>query len=346
MVKSTIFECEMKDKKKILFIYTNFSSFVKTDWEILSKKHQVTKYQFKPVKGFVKTAIQFIRQFFYLLFQIWKFDAVFIWFADYHSFLPVLFAKYAGKKSFVVVGGYDICRIKSLNYGVFVSRFRGYFPYQSMKHCSCNLTVSNYVDRKVKWILPNSKRKLIYNSVRLENIESPIQKQDLILTVGQIDNKQTFYRKGIDTFIEIAKRLPDYKFLIVGIDSSLINNLEIDLPTNIKTHKKVPQQELKIYYLEAKIYAQFSRMDTFCLTLAEAMLFECFPVISNEGGMPEVVGNTGLILKRNNDLIATEIRKKIEKFSELNTGRIKNRIITKFSIAQRETAISQLFNWL
>src|SRR5690554_185127 len=169
----------MKNKKKILFIYTNFSSFVKTDWEILSKYHQVTKYQYKPVKGLVKTAIQFIRQFFYLLFQLWKFDAVFVWFADYHSFMPVLFAKLTGKKSFVVVGGYDICRIKSLNYGVFISRFRGFFAYQSMKYCSCNLTVSNYVDRKVKWVVPYSKRKLIYNSVRLENIESPIQKQDL-----------------------------------------------------------------------------------------------------------------------------------------------------------------------
>ena len=339
MVKSTIFECEMKDKKKILFIYTNFSSFVKTDWEILSKKYQVTKYQFRPVKGLVKTAIQFIRQFFFLLFQFWKFDAVFVWFADYHSFMPVLFAKLTGKKSFVVVGGYDICRIKSLNYGVFISRFRGFFAYQSMKLCSCNLTVSNYVDRKVKWVVPNSKRKLIYNSVRLENTKSPIQKQDLILTVGQIDNKQTFYRKGIDTFIEIAKRLPNYKFLIVGIDLSLINNLEIDLPTNIKTCKKVPQQELKKYYSEAKIYAQFSRMDTFCLTLAEAMLFECFPVISNEGGMPEVVGNTGLILKRNTDLIAREISKKIENFDALDTGQIKSRILIKFSIEQRKKEI-------
>lgn len=332
----------MKDKKKILFIYTNFSSFVRTDWEILSKKHKVTKYQFKPVKGLVKNAMQFLKQFFFLLFNFWKFNAVFVWFADYHSFLPVIFANILNKKSYLVIGGYDICRIKSLNYGVFFSRFRGFFAYQSMKNSSINLTVSNYVDRKVKWIVPNSKRKLIYNSVRLQNISPPTHKQDLILTVGQIDNKQTFYIKGIDIFIEVAKLLSEYTFIIVGIDRLKFEELLSDIPPNVQLYEKIPQQKLIKYYSEAKIYAQFSRMDTFCLTLAEAMLFECFPIINREGGMPEVVGNTGLILKRNINLIAQEIKNKIKNFNNIDTGQIKNRIMIKFSKAQRESAILKL----
>ena len=73
-------------KKKILFIYTNYSTFVKTDFEILSSQHDVIKYQFKPVKGLLKTAFQLIKQKIFLLINIWKFDAVFIWFADYFSF--------------------------------------------------------------------------------------------------------------------------------------------------------------------------------------------------------------------------------------------------------------------
>jgi hypothetical protein len=83
--------------KKILFVYTNYSTFVKTDFEILSEMHSVKPYQFKPVKGLLKTAWQMLLQLLFLLLNIWKFDAVFIWFADYHSFLPVLFAKLTGK---------------------------------------------------------------------------------------------------------------------------------------------------------------------------------------------------------------------------------------------------------
>ena len=44
-------------KKNILFVYTNYSTFVKTDFGILSEKHEVVKYQFKPVKGLLKTAL-------------------------------------------------------------------------------------------------------------------------------------------------------------------------------------------------------------------------------------------------------------------------------------------------
>jgi hypothetical protein len=60
--------------KKILFIYTNYSTFVKTDFEILASEHEVVKYQYIPVKGLFKTAVQFLKQFFYLLFNIRRFD--------------------------------------------------------------------------------------------------------------------------------------------------------------------------------------------------------------------------------------------------------------------------------
>jgi hypothetical protein len=92
--------------KKILFVYTNYSTFVKTDFEILSEMHSVKPYQFKPVKGLLKTAWQMLLQLLFLLLNIWKFDAVFIWFADYHSFLPVLFAKTDWKK--VVCGDWRV----------------------------------------------------------------------------------------------------------------------------------------------------------------------------------------------------------------------------------------------
>jgi glycosyltransferase involved in cell wall biosynthesis len=286
-------------QKKILFIYTSFSTFVRTDFEILSEVYQVSKYQYKPVKGVFKNTTEFIRQFFFLLFNIWRFDAVFIWFADYHSFLPVLFSKMTGKKSFVVVGGYDICRVRSLNYGVFISKFRSIFAFYSMKYNSVNFTVSKYVDKRLRWILPDSNRVMIYNCVRLNRENKKTEKKKLVLTVGQINNRQTFFRKGIDTFIEVARKIPDYIFILVGIDENKFKDLLKDPPSNLVLYDKIDQIDLIKYYSEAKFYAQFSRMDTFCLTLAEAMLFECYPIITNEGGMPEVVGGNGKIVKRN-----------------------------------------------
>ena len=84
-------------KKNILFVYVNFSSFVKADYEILSTFAHVTKYQFKPGKGIINTGLKLLNQFSYLLLHIWRFDAVFIWFSDYHSLLPILFSKFGRK---------------------------------------------------------------------------------------------------------------------------------------------------------------------------------------------------------------------------------------------------------
>ena len=90
-------------KQSILFVYVNYSSFVKADFEILSAFANVTKYQFKPGKGMIRTGIELLKEFLFLIFRGFKFDAVFIWFGDYHSLLPVLFAKIFGKKSFETI---------------------------------------------------------------------------------------------------------------------------------------------------------------------------------------------------------------------------------------------------
>jgi len=90
-------------KKHILFVYVNFSPFVKADFEILSEFANVSKYEFKPGRGIISTGIKLLKQFLFLIINIWRFDTVFIWFADYHSLLPVLFALMFGKKSFVVI---------------------------------------------------------------------------------------------------------------------------------------------------------------------------------------------------------------------------------------------------
>ena len=96
------------EKKSILLVYVNFSSFVKADFEILSSFTNVTKYQFKPVKGILHTGVELLKELLFLIFKGHKYEGIFIWFSDYHSLLPVLYAKLFKKKSYVVIGGYDV----------------------------------------------------------------------------------------------------------------------------------------------------------------------------------------------------------------------------------------------
>ncbi|WP_175550000.1 glycosyltransferase family 4 protein [Mariniphaga anaerophila] len=255
------------------------------------------------------------RQFVFFLFNIWKFDAVFIWFADLHSFLPVLFAKVLKKKSIVVIGGYDVARIPEQNYGVFSNRLRGFCAIFSMNNCSLNLTVSSFVDRKVKWIAKKSTRKLLYNCVNLPVSGSSEKKKDLILTVGLIDSERTYYLKGIDTFVGLAALLPQYKFVIVGAEKRVKDALLGNSPANLHVAEPVNHGALNDYYKEAKIYCQLSRSESFGVAIVEAMNQGCFPLVTNVGGMPEIVKGYGIVVKR--DL--SEISGTIEKVIQNNT---------------------------
>jgi len=333
-------------KKKILFIYTNYSTFVSTDFDILATENEVTKYQFKPVKGLSKTAFQFLKQLFYLIFNIRKFDVIFIWFADYHSFLPVLFAKILHKKSFVVIGGYDVVKMPMLQYGVFVSKLRGSCAVYSMKNSTLNLAVSKNVERKVRWIAKKSNTQLIYNCVNIsENKNIQHEKENLVITVGLIDSERTYFIKGIDTFIEVARLIPETKFMVIGMSENLPAHIINNRPRNMEFVGRVNHNELENFYKKAKIYCQFSRSESFGVAIVEAINFGCIPFVTNVGGMPELVGKTGRIVKRIPETISSQISEVVLNYSGPTLE--KGTHNWHFSVEQRrknlKTALNQIF---
>ena len=322
----------MPKRKSILYVYSHFASFVEADFDILSTEHDVVKYQFTAKPGILNVAYFLLKQFFYLLIHVWKYDVVYIWFADYHSLLPVFFAKILNKKSFIVNGGYDAARIRKINYGVFCSGIRGFFAIYSMKNCTVNLPVSKYVERKVKYIAPKSDRLLIYNCMNLPaSDQTNIVKENIVLTVALVDNERTFFLKGINTFIETACLLPQYRFVIVGFDKSIVNHLIKELPGNVTIYNKIPHHELVTFYQKAKIYCQVSLTESFGVSIAEAMFYNCIPIVTNEGAMPEVVGDYGHIVKRDTDKIAASVEKILTSAPDNNKELMAEYIRKKFS---------------
>ncbi len=285
-------------QKKILFIYTNYSTFVKTDFEILVLEHEVIKYQFKPVEGLLKTAFQLIKQKIYLLFNIWKFDAVFIWFADYHSFLPVLFAKLTGKKSFVVVGGYDVANMPELKYGSLSSPLRKNMALFTFKNATLNLAVVEALEKKIKSVCPKANTKTLYTGYQfLDKNKSQFEqnREKMVLTVSITDNYQRIQIKGLDRFRELAEKLPDFQFIIVGANESSKSFFE-PIPENLKLLPGLQQHELAAYYSKSSFYAQFSRSEGLPNALCEGMLYGCIPIGTRVGGIPTAIGTTGLVM--------------------------------------------------
>jgi len=334
---------DKENRKKILLIYPHYSSFVRQDFEILSEKYSVDKYLFNISKKPFVFVSQFIIQFFKLLFTGWKYDVFYIWFADYHSLLPVLFSRLTFKKSILIIGGYDAGRVRSLNYGVYNQKVRGFFAIQSIKNSSLNLGVSDYVTRKLKYIAPNASSKLLYNCISFNSEQSPSSKDKSVITVALVNSERTLYVKGIDTFIETARILRDIRFIIIGIKKDFKSSLLSDLPENIEIVEPVSHEDLVGYYQKASVYCQFSRIESFCMTLVEAMNFNCHPIITNDGALPEVAGELGEVVPRHPGLIAESIKGKLDQ----QESRIYRQYVSKhYSMEVRKEKLYSILNTL
>lgn len=329
-------------QKKILFVYTNFSTFVRTDFEILSEVYHVTLYQFKPVKGLVKTAWQMLRQKLFLLFNFWKYDAVFIWFADYHSFLPVLFARLFGKKSFVVIGGYDVAKIPELNYGSLMKPIRRFSSVFSLRYASYCLPVVEQLEERIKEICPSARTKTIYTGYKLETNKAEIfenEREKTILTVSITDSEQRMLIKGLDRFRELAANMADFKFIIVGVKENAKNLFE-PKPQNLVLLPPLNPDELTEHYLKASFYAQFSRSEGLPNALCEAMVHGCIPLGTNIGGIPSAIGNFGLIIDQwDSKAVVSFI---MSNHNTMNRSIGKRQILEKFDLKFREKELIRL----
>lgn len=298
-------------RENLLFVYVYPSTFIKGDLEILRRRYDVTVYHYDTRKNALYVVL---RQFFWLMFHVRRFHKIYIWFGDYHAFFPVFFAGLFRKYSFLVVGGYDVCRIKELKYGSFSSPLRGWITRYAMRHCTLNLCVSKHVERKLKTITRKPNSVLLYNGTSIQYTDvSAKDKANVVLTVALIKKQNTYAIKGIDRFYALAKALPEYKFIIVGIPDDFLSQYGCSL-NNVEIHGEMKQDELVRHYKRAKVYCQLSRSEVFGLALVEAMLYNCVPVVTNVGGMPEIVGNTGYIVgERHLDVLPGVVKEAMER---------------------------------
>ncbi len=328
---------------RALFIYTHFSTFVRGDANILGRKYNVSHLKVDNKSG-ISLIISLIKQLFYLLFNIRKYRFVYIWFADYHSFIPALMCRIFGVPLFLVIGGYDICREKKLNYGSFTNPVRAFCSLFSIKNATVNLCVSQNIERVIKKIAPVSKTKLLYNGITLEENLSNIEKEIKydFLCVALVSTIKAFYIKGIDRFNQLAKYMPDKKFILIGCSQDIFSLCGITPSENLTLLPKMEHKNLTGYYLSSHVYCQLSRRESFSLSLAEAMYYNCIPLITNTGGMPEVTSHLGYIADGNTPRNLLEMAEKahMQKSSSIYSERIKD----KFTIAHREAGLNKIID--
>lgn len=354
-------------KQKILFIkqFSANAKFVTNDVNTLKEKYNVSLYN-TYTKNNIKIIFTLLKQFIYLLFNTYKFKLVYIWFADYHSFFPVLLFKIFRKKSIICAGGYEATYIPEINCGVFTNdtiakSIRRFAVSFSLNNCSyilpvddsliynensyihSNQSVKKILKDGIKHFLPNIKAKIRtvapgYDSEVFKK-RTNITKEKMILCAGLVPNDFEIKRKGFDYLIDAAKQMPDTKFVFIGFTNELIEQIEKLNIKNLKLISTVSYDELIENYSSAKVFAQISLFEGFPSTLCEAMLCECIPVGSNVNGIPKIINSNGFIIKnRNLDEVLFALKKAIEAPEELGF-KAREHIMKNFTLEKRKESI-------
>ena len=149
-----------------------------------------------------------------------------------------------------------------------------------------------------------SSKKAFLTSISASVVKrSNVKKKKQVLTVGEI-NKETYLRKGLDRFIDLAKGMLDINFYHIGkwtdnkgnFDDTFFNYVKSISPKNIEYLGYLNDEELYNFFKESKVYAQLSRHEAFGVSVVEAISYNCIPVVWNSFSLPEVVCGNGFIV--------------------------------------------------
>lgn len=305
-------------KKKILFCHTGFATFVKTDYDILSQNYEVIAYHYKLSNSKMMKIANIFSSFFFALIWVWRVDVVYVWFGGYHGFFPVIFAKLLGKKSIMIVGGYDASYVPSIKYGIFyhngfllwcVKRTYNWATWICPVDESLVKSTNYYADPSGVGYrtgllnhldLDKKKIKVIHLGFDNEFSNEPLAdvRKNIVLSIAYVNVPETFTEKGFHHVVEIARRMSNVEFWIGAFTPEMLALFIDKVPSNVRILPTGDYHVIKEYYHQAKVILHLSLTEGFCAVIAEGMLHGCVAIGSNVGGIKRSLGDVGFLIEK------------------------------------------------
>lgn len=307
----------------ILFVGDTRSPFISDDYDLLRHMQQpdllmdlnkVTLFDL----GIHAKSFDQIPEYLIKSFSEWRTvrdnDVVWIWFADYPALPFVMVAKIFGKKVVVNIGGYEVCAYPEINYGNQLQVIRGFVSRMILKMAD-KVVVQSKAYEKIVRGLTGIESVIIppYIDTTLCNI--PLPEKNPIAITSSCSHKNDIL-KGIPVF----------------------NKVRMQSIYQSKVLRNVTRPALECELAKAKVYCQLSYTEQFNITTLEAMALGCIPVVSDRDGLPETVGNTGIVVPYG-DVAATV--EAINKAMHMDGSAARERA-RQFTFARKAKAVEQL----
>ena len=345
-------------------IIPNNSTFAQVDAKLLSESCELNSFDLKQSRGRFIYFWRILLSVFKLIFG--KNKLLFIWFADYHAAVAVMFAKLFKIPSIVFIGGYDAVCYPKLKMGVYCSKFRKSFASYALRNCQ--LIISNHealldssntfynqeghpegVYRLVQEL--KTPAKVIYNALtvpapHIDEISS--ERKDVFLAVGTTPRYQDIFNKGLDLVAQMALLHPEWKFEIVGIDprwhKDFIRHLGGVLPVNLILLGYIDHPQVLSLMKDSRYFIQASISEGMPNALMEAMLMGCIPVGSKVSGIPTLISDYGVVFDRRDTESLEKALLSLREL-ELDPAKISEYMATSFSQEKRAKKLKEVVEY-
>ncbi|UBM61657.1 glycosyltransferase family 4 protein [Candidatus Sulfidibacterium hydrothermale] len=343
-------------KNTIIYVAPSLSSFVKSDIALLSTQYRVFVNTYNWQKKFL-TPFYLIHQFFFLFKHIRTTKKIVVSFGGYWSLLPAVIGKITGTKVYIILNGTDCAAIPPLHYGNLRKQPLKWFCKQSYQTATLLLPVSDSLIYTRNTYF--SDNQWSFQGIRhfFPKLKTPIQvlpngcDEDFWKPEENVSRKpktflsvfsaSQFILKGGDRIVELAEKLKDCSFSIAGMEKPAALT---SCPPNLSFLGKLPPETLKQLYSKSTFYLQLSIFEGFGCALSEAMLCQCIPIGSSVNNIPEIIGETGFIVKkRETEEIEKVIRQALAAENKEVLGKeARKRIVTRYPLKKREKKLLSL----
>jgi glycosyltransferase involved in cell wall biosynthesis len=330
--------------QRLLFVKSRKASFIELDQRLLAERYDV--HEIYQPGHFSDPRI--------LLRELLKADVVVGWWASWHTLLPITLSWLLGKPSLLIVGGFDTAAEPEYGYGYQLGGLRAHMSRFIMRHAGVLMTNSEYSRQEI-WRntgIPPDQVRVVYHGIpEFETAGGPLAaslrgnpERPIAVTAGIVD-RTNLDRKGLRAFVEAAEHVPEVNFVVAGkIVGDAGAELERIATGNVRVTGWLEDEEFESLLTHARVYVQASKHEGFGVSVADAMLAGCVPVTTRAGALPEVVGDTGVLL---DDADPRTVALGVREALHLGTAEAaRRRVREHFSAAQRRDGLFALLDEL
>lgn len=275
----------------LLVVYATPRPFIDLDVRLLATTHRVetARLRLRSWPALVHSSLR-------IAAAAARADAVVSWFGALHALPAFAAAKPLGRPCAVIASGFDVAREPAVGYGHMRSGLLRAVGRSVFRLADRVWAVSEFAAGEAvrNAGVPRRKLAVIPHGVAVGALSEDAlrAKRPEVLTVATVA-RHTLALKGLPTFLEAARLLPEIPFCVAGPRLRDTKAFRASAPPNVTFAGRLAPDALRRRMRRAAVYAQLSAYESFGMALAEAMAEGCTPVTTRRGALPEVTGRAG-----------------------------------------------------